>query len=493
MRFYNLTGRGVSRAAGAAAAALAGLALAGCHTDNLVSVQTPEVVLPSSTTTLAALPSVFNSAISEMSVAFAGGFGSGLGGTEGQILYSGLLGDEILLSDTFPTRREIDYRSIQLTNSNNESVFRQLQVARVAAERVASAYAALKQPRDGSLAEAQAIAGYAYILFAENYCGGVPFASINNDGTVNSAPANTTAQILAIASAKFDTAIAITDSLTKANGGTAPSQAGLARVGKARVLLDQGNYAAAAAVVSSVATTYQYTFTYSNNTTRQNNGVWGYSVSNRRFSVANAEGTNGLNYRAAGDPRVLTNLGNGTTVRGFDNSSLYIPIKYSEINSPAVLASGVEARLIEAEAAMNANNYASALTTLNALRNTPSLYACPTTITVAGYTCPATQGNALPALTDPGTAAGRVAQLFRERAFWLFLTSHRLGDMRRLSRGASSTLSGYGLGATSVFPVGSYVPQANTVYGSNVAMPVPFSEQTGNSQYDPNACDPNQP
>jgi len=40
----------------------------------------------------------------------------------------------------------------------------------------------------------------------------------------------------------------------------------------------------------------------------------------------------------------------------------------------------------------------------------------------------------LAALTDPGTAEARVDLLFRERAFWFFLTGHRQGDLRRLIR-----------------------------------------------------------
>ena len=41
---------------------------------------------------------------------------------------------------------------------------------------------------------------------------------------------------------------------------------------------------------------------------------------------------------------------------------------------------------------------------------------------------------------DPGTAASRVDMLFRERAFWMYFTAHRLGDMRRLVRQYSPRL-----------------------------------------------------
>ncbi len=91
------------------------------------------------------------------------------------------------------------------------------------------------------------------------------------------------------------------------------------------------------------------------------------------------------------------------------------------------LADAVEARLIEAEAALRAGDNLGWLATLNHLRQTAW-----TTIV------PATPGP-LPDLTDPGPDGSggdalRVDLLFRERAFWLYLTGHRQGDLRRLVR-----------------------------------------------------------
>ena len=64
---------------------------------------------------------------------------------------------------------------------------------------------------------------------------------------------------------------------------------------------------------------------------------------------------------------------------------------------------------------------------------------------------------------DPGTPDGEQKLLFHERAFWLYLTGHRLGDMRRLMRSTAevptrstrsalpSTVLPYGSTATSTF------------------------------------------
>jgi hypothetical protein len=92
----------------------------------------------------------------------------------------------------------------------------------------------------------------------------------------------------------------------------------------------------------------------------------------------------------------------------------------------------------------------------------------------AGATANDVAGGAsdpLPAtLADPGTAAAREDLLFRERAFWLFATAHRLGDMRRLVRQ-------YGRAPATVFPSGSYSSNGRlSVYGTDVDFPIPIQE-----------------
>ena len=82
-------------------------------------------------------------------------------------------------------------------------------------------------------------------------------------------------------------------------------------------------------------------------------------------------------------------------------------------------------------------------------------------------------------VTDvPADAVGRQNLLFRERAYDLYLTSHRLGDLRRLIRQ-------YGRNAETVFPTGVYNPlgaAAGNSYGPDVNLPIPF-EETNNPQY----------
>ena len=236
---------------------------------------------------------------------------------------------------------------------------------------------------------------------------------------------------------------------------------------------------AAAAAVAGVPTTFQYNYQHSVTTTRQNNGDWGLTVSVGRFGVADREGGVGLPFQSDGgvnalgpaaDPRVADTVASrGGDNTGFDGATVqFVQMKYPDRASPATIADGVEARLIEAEATLKAGNAAGALTILNALRSDGALLA------LRGY-----PANSLPPLTLQVGTAAQVDQLFKERAYWLFLTSHRLGDLRRLIRQ-------YGRTANSVFPNGPYFKQGG-VYGTDVNSPVPQQEQN-NPKYIAGSC-----
>jgi hypothetical protein len=121
-----------------------------------------------------------------------------------------------------------------------------------------------------------------------------------------------------------------------------------------------------------------------------------------------------------------------------------------------------------AEVALRAGDATTWLTKLNDLRANQALY--PSTFPV-GFPAPF---PALGPLADPGNAAERVQLMFRERAFWLYLTAHRLGDLRRLIRHYAATVN--------VFPGAGgapYVINGNNkggVFGTDVNLPVPFNE-----------------
>jgi hypothetical protein len=207
-------------------------------------------------------------------------------------------------------------------------------------------------------------------------------------------------------------------------------------------------------------------------------------------TVAETEGENGLDYVSSGDPRTaVTRLVTNQHGYGIFHPNKYrLPIASGAPRAdtlaalkgslPITLASGVEARLIEAEADLAAGGSAW-LTILNALR-TGSFTVTPDPADPAqadtAWHAGAGGVDGLAPLEDPESADARVDLLFRERAFWLFLTGHRQADMRRLVRH-------YGRSDVEVYPVGEYPSQVGFSYGNDVNAPVPPEESAANPHF----------
>jgi hypothetical protein len=450
---------------GAALATALAAALAACDTEEILRVQDPDVVRPENVADSSALPLLLAGALSDFQVAYGGG--NGALATEGQANFVGLFTDEFIQTESFPTRTEVELRGIGRDNTTMGPAFLDLSRARASAERVARKYGEFGQANAVGRAEALALAGFSYLMFAENYCSGVPFSSLADDLTITYGQPQTTTQMLTAALAKFDSAIAIAGA-TQSAAATRAGQ--LARVGRGRTLLDQNRPAEAATAVAGVPTDFRYVIQHSENSLRQNNGIWNLSTSQGRWGVSEREGTNGLPFRSAADVRVpnrprATNGGNG-----FAAEPMQEQLKYDERTDPIVLADGVEARLIEAEAALRAGDVTGFLARLN----DPRASALVRTARDLQRWAPVGQtlDQLLPPLTDPGSARAREELLFRERGFWLYLTAHRLGDLRRLVRQ-------YGRTAESVFPTGAYSSPGGLrtgTYGADVAFPIPNDE-----------------
>ena len=444
-----------------------------CSADQILDVEDIDVASPESVSDPAALPAVLAGAIGDFGVSYNGG------GDFNQITVSGQLSDELYNTETFPTRIENDQRRQQYqSNGSLQNLFYATHQARASADRTVLQYINLERATDVGLAEALNLSALSYIILAENYCNAVPISTLDATGNFVYGPALTTEQLLNVAVQKADSALA---NATAAGGVGAAAkrteQARLARIVKARALLNLNKPAEAAAAIggeTGVPTTFQYNYLHSETSARQNNGAWGVTVSVARFGVPDREGTNGLPFLSEGntagtvkDPRVA-NVIRGGTGRGFDNATTqYMQQKYAARATGAIIADGVEARLIEAEAALRAGNAAGAVTILNALRSNSALF------TLRGYTV-----SSLPALTQAATTAAQVDQLFKERAYWMFLTSHRLGDLRRLVRQ-------YSRQAESVFPTGAY--HKSGTYGTDVNSPIPQAEDN-NPNFQRSGC-----
>ena len=123
----------------------------------------------------------------------------------------------------------------------------------------------------------------------------------------------------------------------------------------------------AAAAVADVPTSFQYLVTFSEPT--QSNVIWtsNYSsAASARYSVGDsAQIVNGvevviqnaLPFGSAGDPRVpVTGSYKTLTSTGFDGSTPWVRQEIWKVReAPVVIVSGIDARLVEAEAALQAN------------------------------------------------------------------------------------------------------------------------------------------
>src|SRR5438105_4081545 len=477
MRYLNFFTMGRQNAIRLASLIGIGTALA-CNTDRILQVTDPDVARPEALQGVAALPTLRAGAIGNFGVAYNGGAAD-----VEQVHLSGLLSDEFINTETFPTRIEIDQRAMSLSNTSLIGTFFDLTRARASSEKAIGAYNqfATKTADSTGFPEVLALNGFTYILFAENYCGAVPVSKQEPDGSFSFGAPEATNTLLDSAISKFNQALAM-----PSTGAGAPLTAtfkNLASVGKGRALLDSGNYAAAAAAVTAVPTTFQYNYLHSETSARQNNGTWSLTQSVGRFGEADNEAGIGLPFASDGDlkrtggpldPRVADSLaarGSSRSPKGFDGATnQMVQAKYPLRASAVTVADGVEARLIEAEAALNVGDPVGALTILNALRSNASLLA------LRGY-----PASSLPPLALQATAAGQVDQLFHERAYWMYLTSHRLGDLRRLIRQYNRTVN-------TVFPNGLYFKGGT--YGTDVNVPVPQQEQN-NPNYTPGSCKQN--
>jgi starch-binding outer membrane protein, SusD/RagB family len=427
------------------AIAAGALFVSACNTDQLLKATDPDNTPPGALSGPSSLPGYRASAISDFGRAFDGNALNPDGNEyEGLVNMAGLLTDELQNSETFPTRTEVDRRHTQVDNATMRDIFFNAHLARVSAERASGAYAAFG-PSDPGRSEVESLQAYAILLLAEDFCSGVPLSNVDTaTAVVENGTPMTTQALLGVAADTFTAALTF--------AAADPDRRYLAEVGKARTLQSEGrsHLADASLLVQDVPTNWTYRIEHSRNSQHQWNGIYEFMWLEGRWIEADTEGVNGLRYRD--DPRNPAS-DVGSTFVGNTQVQFFGTLRYSQPDSSTVVASGIEARLIEAEAALQANNNALFLKKLNDLRDSSG---------IAG----------LAPLADPGTATARQNLLFSERGQWLYLTDHRLGDLRRLSRATAS--DGYGRDPESVFPTGSWY--RGGVYGSDTNFPIPIEE-----------------
>jgi hypothetical protein len=435
-----------------AAIAAGALPMASCSPTEFLDVDDPDIIDPKDVQSAAGANAVRLGALARFNAGTSGVPVNPSGETESLLLLGGLFADEWINGDSFIDRHLIDRRGVTPDNTFLTATNRVLHRARLSAEQAVELLAQYVPDAPAwQVGEMHLVQAYVVNILAEHYCNGLVFSTVVDGREQYGSPITVTEA--------FERALDHADDGLALNFGTTADTANDRRVQRAlqvvrgRILLNLNRPADAATAVAGVPTNFRYLMRHSPTTSR--NAFWLFNNNARRYSVGNAEGTNGMNFATAADPRVPVCVGGDVACRAMgvtqtNRDDLGQPFHVQRIwrtdSDSVTLIGGVEARLIIAEALLRAGNTAASLDTLNAAR-----------ATVTGLT----------PLTDAGNEDAREDQLFRERAFWLFGRGHRVGDLRRLIRD-------YQRPANTVFPTGTWHKGGN--YGTDVNIPIPQAE-----------------
>lgn len=450
-------------------------------TDTLLNVTDPDILQAANS--VAAAQGLANGAVLRLAQAVSGVQGGGATG-EALFMFGALLTDEWRSGDTFIQRNTEDQRIWDPNNTFNPGTFRNLNRVRTQAGLAIDGLRNYVPTAQSDIARMFDFVAYVQVLLGEHYCNGVPLSSISGTTIVDGDPL-TNDSLFTLAVANADSALAIV------RGSDSARVATFAKVIRGRALLDRGDTAGALAAVTGVPRSFRYDVTHSLNV--NDNQLWALNANSRRYTMGDREGGTGLPYvtgdsitypivhvtgdtsKKIGDPRIPTRTGPDQI---FDTA---FPLKVIRQGvwgrtSNVTIASGIEARLIVAEVALRRGDVTAWLDELNALRADTTLLPVPQDTSFRPV-----QGTKLGPLVDPGPSTNdslRVDMLFRERAFWLFSTGHRLSDMRRLVRASQSPgagrVGGYGRAINSVYPNGAWFKGGN--YGDAIQMVLPVEE-----------------
>jgi len=365
-------------------------------------------------------------------------------------------------------------------------MFRQLARARTSVRDALYYMRIWRETETTRMAELYFVKAFAEMTMASDFCNGIPLSSQDSSGALIFDTPRTNAYVFEAAVASADSGLALIPATATGTQELLVRRALL--VTKARALLGLDKIAEAAAVVpaSAVPTTYTYDLTYA--TSSGDITLWAQPRSSRRYTVGDSLEGRGRNLLVKNalpffsgrllktdgtrvqDPRVpstYTVSSSGDTTISQDG---LIPSRTTTLwgRSTTVSAvNGLDARLIEAEALLRANDYAGMTVILQGLRNSPPKL---------GEITPSFTGVA--PLVAPTTRDAAINLYFREKAFWQFGRGYRLGDLRRLVRQ-------YGRTQDQVFPVGVHYRGGN--YGTDVNLPVPQAEEN-NPAFEGSAC-----
>ena len=277
-------------------------------------------------------------------------------------------------------------------------------------------------------ARVAAFGAYAYTLLGEGFCA----MRFDLEKQIH-----TPQEVLATAEAKFDTALTLVTAMTA--GDARDSLLNLVHVGRARVRLDRGDRAGAAADAALVTPGFEFFVTRSVDADTRWNDAW-YAIAELGNSSVDPQYRH-LKVDTVPDPRVQVDSGPavGLPQKSFDGvTDLYVVTnKNFSRADPMRLASSIESELIRAEASLGAT----AVGIINARR------------TQLG----------LPSYTGPTDSASVTALILDERNREFFMEGgQRYNDLLR-----------YNI----PWKVGN--DQNGNPYGTTTCMPLPLHERLG--------------
>jgi hypothetical protein len=388
-------------------------------------------------------------------------FSNATGGSTSMWSAGGTLTDEWMSGDTFFQTDDKDRRAVPAGSSSTSPWPQQQRGYAKDAREALKKYAPQSTAK---IAQMYFIEGWIEMDISEHFCNGSPFG-YTVDGVPQYTNQMTNAEAFQMALAHYDSGLTAVGS---ASDAFSVSIRNSLLVAKARTQRDLAQFTTAAATVSNVPTNFAWNLTFS--VTTSDNGPYGMNsptanpryVMGDSFDIVNGVKTllrNALPFASAGDPRVpVVGRTDATTPKASDGiTTLVYHALWGTNRSAAVpLVTGIDARLIEAEGKLQANDIPGMMTILNDLRSSPR--------TLGNLSVPV-----MAPLPTPATKDAAIDLLFREAAFWQFGRGQRLGNLRRLVRQ-------YGRKQENVFPDGPF--HKGGVHGTDVNFSIPDAEFT---------------
>lgn len=396
---------------------LAAVAVAAC--DDVLDVTDPSVVDPGALEGPEGVSTRANGVVRDFQEAY-----------DDYVRYAAMFTDEMILSGTFQGRVEVDDRRISRDNVQiTGELYEPLQRARQSTSDLIEdfeenlddpEFSSVRGEMEVGLARAHLFAGYLRVMLAEMYCNAV---------TDSLGPALTPDEVMGEALGLLDEAESRADALGLADVADA------ARVGQARAHLWLGNLEEIEDLTSDVPTGFVHQVQYSENTDDQENELaqftWGFSGFLIRWSVGDGTTAERANEEFAYlDEWVEQGLIDPDPGLSAQNESVPVVLQmlYDAPDRNMVVASGWEARMIEAEVELRTGSAGAAESDVNDLLTDPDQTANPMLAVN-----PSLDPGPFEEVDFTGDLSQDLPQLARARLAGLWLTGQRQGTLRRFA------------------------------------------------------------